>query len=72
MAKRSGTYVSSQITVCMSSMLVGSSSSRRSGLQKRAWPSASGILQPQLKVLVSLTCICKVNPRPANITDAQA
>ena len=55
----------------MSNMFVGSSSRRRSGLQKSALARASLILQPPEKVLVALACISGVNPRPDRMTAAR-
>jgi len=56
----------------MSNMLVGSSSSRRSGLEKSARASASLILHPPENSLVFLCCISVVKPNPFNMTLALA
>jgi hypothetical protein len=55
----------------MSNMLVGSSSSSRSGKQKSARASASLILQPPEKLFVGCFCISGVKPKPAKMTLAR-
>jgi hypothetical protein len=52
-------------------MLVGSSSSSRSGKQKSARASASLILQPPEKLFVGCFCISGVKPKPAKMTLAR-
>lgn len=53
-------------------MLVGSSSSSKSGRENNARANAKRILQPPENVLVALACISLLKPKPFNMTDARA
>ena len=65
-------HLSSQMTACMSNMLVGSSSNSKSGLLKRALAKAILILHPPENVLVAAVCPSAVNPSPDKMTAALA